>query len=77
MKNLSLKAKLMGNAGILLGLLVLSSAYTIHSMKQIGHELVAIAEHDIPLTEKLGEITTNQLEQAIQFERALHYAGVL
>jgi len=77
MKNLSLKAKLMGNAGILLGLLILSSVYAIYSMNQIGHELVTIAEQDIPLTEKLGEITTNQLEQAIQFERALHYAGVL
>jgi len=77
MKNLSLKAKLMGNAGILLALLVLSSAYAIYSMNQIGHELVSIAEQDIPITEKLGEITTNQLEQAIQLERALHYAGVL
>lgn len=77
LKNLSLKAKLMGNAGILLALLILSSAYAIYSMNQIGHELHTIAAQDIPLTEKLGEITTHQLEQAIQFERALHYAGIL
>ena len=76
MNNLSLKAKLVGNAGILLLLLVLSSAYAIYSMNQIGHELHTIAAQDIPLTEKLGEITTHQLEQAIQFERALHYAGI-
>jgi len=76
MNNLSLKAKLVGNAGILLLLLILSSAYAIYSMNQIGHELHTIAAQDIPLTEKLGEITTHQLEQAIQFERALHYAGL-
>ncbi|HEC17373.1 MAG TPA: methyl-accepting chemotaxis protein [Sedimenticola sp.] len=76
-KNLSVRAKLMGNAGILLTLLILGSGYAIYSMNQIGHELSTITEHDIPLTEKLGGITTHQLEQAIQFERALHYAGIL
>ncbi|HED15238.1 MAG TPA: methyl-accepting chemotaxis protein [Gammaproteobacteria bacterium] len=77
MKNLSLKAKLMGNAGILLTLLIISSVYAIYSMGKIGHELSAIAEQDIPLTEKLTAITTHQLEQAIQFERALHYGVIL
>ncbi len=77
MGNLSLKAKLMGCAGILLTLLILSSSYAIYTMSQIGHELHTIAAQDIPLTEKLGEITTHQLEQAIQFERALHYSGLL
>jgi len=76
MKNLSLKAKLVGNAAILLLLLILSSAYAIYSMNQIGHELYTIAEQDIPLTEKLGKIATHQLEQAVQFERALNYAGL-
>lgn len=77
MKNLSLKTKLMGNAGVLLALLIFASAYAIHTISQIGQELHTIAAQDIPLTEKLGEITTHQLEQAIQFERALHYAGLL
>ncbi|HED35910.1 MAG TPA: methyl-accepting chemotaxis protein, partial [Gammaproteobacteria bacterium] len=77
LKNLSLKAKLLGNAGILLSLLILSSAYAIYSMGKIGKELTAIAERDIPLTEKLTVINSHQLEQAIQFERALHYGAIL
>ncbi len=77
LRNLSLKTKLMGNAGILLSLLILSSAYAIYSMGKIGKELTAIAERDIPLTEKLTLINSQQLEQAIQFERALHYGAIL
>ena len=45
-------------------------------MNQIGSELEAIAEQDIPLTAKLTAITEHQLEQAIHFERAMRY-GVL
>ena len=43
----------------------------------MGDELEAIAEEDIPLTEAITEITVNQLEQAIWFERALRYGEVL
>ncbi len=77
LNNMSLKAKLMGFASVLLGLLIISSVYSIFAMKSIGSELFAIAEEDIPLTEKVAEITTHQLEQAVQFERALHYGAVL
>ncbi len=77
LKNLSVKAKLMGSAGVLLALLTLSSAYAIYSMNEIGGELSTIAEQDIPLMEKITDITTHQLKQAIQFERALHYAAIL
>lgn len=77
LNNMSLKAKLMGFASVLLGLLVISSIYSIYAMKSIGGELFAIAEEDIPLTEKVAGITTHQLEQAVQFERALHYGTVL
>ncbi|MCU7839993.1 MAG: methyl-accepting chemotaxis protein [Candidatus Thiodiazotropha sp. (ex Troendleina suluensis)] len=77
MNKLSLKTKLMGFASILLGLLILSSGYAIYSMNSIGKELAAIAEEDIPLTEKLAQITTHQLEQAVQFERSLHYGSIL
>lgn len=77
MNNLSLKAKLLGSAGFLLLLLIFSSGFAIYSMNNIGQELEAIAEQDIPLTEKLAAITTHQLEQAVQFERALHYGNQL
>ncbi len=77
LKNLSLKTKLLGNAGILLALFIMSSTYAIYSMGKIGHELKVIAEQDIPLMEKITAITIHQLEQAIQFERALHYGAIL
>jgi len=77
MNNLPLKAKLLGSAGFLLLLLIFSSGFAIYSMNNIGHELETIAEQDIPMTEKLAAITTHQLEQAVQFERALHNGSLL
>lgn len=77
LNKLSLKTKLIGFASILLGLLILTSGYAVYSMNSIGKELAAIAEEDIPLTERIALITTHQLEQAVQFERALHYGVML
>ena len=77
LKNLSLKAKLMGNAGTLIILLIAGSVYAVNTMKQIGGELSTIAELDIPLTEKINKVTIYQLEQALQFERSLHYGTIL
>lgn len=77
LNKLSLKTKLMGFASILLGLLILSSGYAIYSMNSIGKELAAIAEEDIPLTEIIAQVTTHQLKQAVQFERALHHGVML
>ena len=47
-----------------------------YKMNEIGHELVGIAERDIPLTEILTKITVHQLEQAILLEQALRYGGI-
>jgi methyl-accepting chemotaxis protein len=77
LNNLSLRTKLVGNSGILLALLMLSSGYAIYAMMSIGSELSAIAKQDIPLTEKVTAITTHQLQQTIQFERALYYGAIL
>ncbi|NRD75296.1 methyl-accepting chemotaxis protein [Shewanella sp. VB17] len=76
MNNLSLKAKLMGSAGLLLLLLILSSTFAIYSMYKIGAELESIADIDIPLTEKLADITAHQLQQSVEFERAMHYGNI-
>jgi methyl-accepting chemotaxis protein len=75
--NMSLKAKMLGFACILLSLLILSAVYAIYAMNSIGKELFTIAEEDIPLTEKISQITVHQLEQAVSFERSLHYGSVL
>lgn len=77
MKNLSLKARLLGNTVIVIGLLMLSSSYAIYSMNQIGVELESVAEINIPLTTTVAAITTHQLEQAVQFERSMHFGSTL
>ncbi|MBL3598638.1 MAG: methyl-accepting chemotaxis protein [gamma proteobacterium endosymbiont of Lamellibrachia anaximandri] len=76
LNNLSIKTKIIGNALILLALLLASSGYALYAMTQIGYELDAIAEQDIPMTENLTAITEHQLEQAHHFERALRF-GIL
>jgi len=40
-------------------------------MQKIGLELVDIAEEDIPITNAFTQITINQLEQAVLFERGM------
>jgi methyl-accepting chemotaxis protein len=77
MNKMSLKAKLMAFSGFLLLLLLVGFGYAIHSMSNIGKELLSIGEKDIPLMENINRITTHQLAQAVQFERALHYGTVL
>lgn len=68
---MSLKVKLFGTVGIVLGFMLLSTMVSIVKMDNIGNEIVDIAEIDIPLTKIITTVTINQLEQAINFERAL------
>ncbi len=69
--NISLKAKIIGNAVILMSFILLISGYSLISMNRAGVELESILKRQIPLTERLTAITENQLEQAIHFERAI------
>ncbi|MEG7521657.1 MAG: methyl-accepting chemotaxis protein [Chromatiales bacterium] len=77
LNNLTIKTKIIGNASILLALLLASSGYALYTMSQVGNELEAIAEQDIPMTENLTAITEHQLEQAIHFERAMRFGELL
>lgn len=60
-------------AGILLGFLILSTSVALSVMAKIGTEIIEIAEQDIPLTEKITQVTIHQLEQSIQFEKMVRY----
>lgn len=60
--------------GIVLALLLLLAAVAglgIARMQNIGNELRAIAEEDIPLTEVVSEMAVRQLETGIWLERGL------
>jgi len=73
LRYMSIKAKIsLVIVGLVMALAVTVS-FSSYKMSQIGEKLVTIAEQDIPLTRSLTEITLNQLEQAIQFERALRF----
>ncbi len=63
LNNLSIKGKIIGSSLILLVLMLASSGYALNAMTQIGKEIGAIVEQDIPMTENLTAITEHQLEQ--------------
>ena len=73
--DISVKTKISLLVSILMLALITNVGYSSFKMRQIGEQIVAIAEDDIPLTRSLTEITINQLEQAINFERILRNAA--
>lgn len=75
LSDISVKAKISLLVSVLMLALITNAGYSSFKMRQIGEEIVAIAEDDIPLTRSLTEITINQLEQAINFERILRNAA--
>jgi len=77
LNNLPVRLKIMGNTGLLLGLLSIASLYAIATMSQIGGELKSITQKDIPLSMNISDITRDQKQQAIHLERALRFSGAL
>ena len=73
LSNFSIAVKLYAVIGLCLLALLAVGGVSIFQMNKIGVEITEIAEEDIPLTEALTEITIHQLEQAINFERALRF----
>ncbi len=74
---MSIKVKLTLMSLAMFLALVGSMSYSLVKMNNIGTELVEIAEEHIPMTNIVSNITINQLEQAVNFERALRYAEVI
>jgi len=72
-----IRVKLLSYGAVMLLLLSLSFGYAIYSLTSIGHELDIIVEEDIPLTQEIGKVTVDQLEQAIAFEKAMHYGTLM
>ncbi len=73
LSNFSIAVKLYAVIGLCLLALLVVGGVSIFQMNKIGVEITEIAEEDVPLTEALTEITIHQLEQAINFERALRF----
>ena len=75
--SLTIGQKLMGVILLVIGMLAIVAGTGIYQMQKIGAEIEEIAEQDMPLTEAITAITIHQLEQAINFERALRYGEEL
>ncbi|MEH6631677.1 MAG: methyl-accepting chemotaxis protein [Halopseudomonas aestusnigri] len=71
--NLKISSKVILFMVVNLTVLVIVNGMTTYSLMQVGEKLTEIAEEDIPLTDAVAGITLNQLEQAINFERAMRY----
>ena len=69
----SIALKLYAVIGLCLFALLTVGGVSVYQMNLIGTEITEIAEEDVPLTEALTNVTIHQLEQAINFERALRY----
>ena len=63
--------------GLVLVFLISIAVYSVYQMSNIGREIEGIAERDLPLNGALMKVTTHQLEQAIQLERALRLSGTI
>ena len=76
LSNFSIKSKIISI--VALNLLVMGTLMyiSISGMSQIGTKIKEIAEYELPLTEAIARITTHQLEQGINFEKAMRYAYI-
>lgn len=70
-RSMKVGTKVLANVGFCLLLLTAVSAVSAWQMILIGGEIEGIAERDVPLTAGLTAVTIHQLEQAINFERAV------
>lgn len=71
--NLSIGTKIQLIVSMVIFLLMIVAGTAVYQISKIGEELTGIAKRDIPLTEILTKITTHQLEQAVEFERAVRF----
>lgn len=73
----SVVSKIFGIVGLCLSLLCAIAGIAIWDVSKIGVELDAIAERDVPMTRALTNITTHQLQQSVNFERAMRAGEVM
>lgn len=76
-KNFSVTGKIFGIVGLCLLALSVVAGVAITQMARIGVEIETVAEQDIPLTEIISQITIHQLEQSINYERAIRYGEAM
>ncbi len=77
LKNLKVSMKIALLSLMLLSILLGVGIYAINRISEVGEEVKAIAEIDMPLTKEITEITEHTFEQEINFETAFRFALML
>ncbi|NIA68577.1 methyl-accepting chemotaxis protein [Pelagibius litoralis] len=74
-KGFTVMHKLLGIVAVCLASTAVVGTVGVLTMAEIGSEIDAVAEQDMPLTELVSRITVHQLEQAILLERILRLSA--
>ena len=77
LRKITIKQKVYFLAALGAILAMFLSITAVIAIESVGVKLKQIAKEDIPMTNIVTAVTTHQLEQAIQFERAVRYAEVM
>jgi len=75
-RNLPIYQKMGAMVSILVGLLMISSAYGIFKVTVIGKEMKTVQAEDLPLIQLVADVTVKQLEKAILIEKAMRIGKV-
>ncbi len=65
----SIRFKIFSVASSLLGLLVIVVLVSVYLLRRVNHEITALADYILPITDEVAEIDVHALEQELHFER--------
>ncbi len=71
--NMSIGGRVSSMAGVLLLALLVVAGISVLNIRSIGEQIVGVAERDMPLTTRVVQVEVLQLEQTIEFERAIRF----
>ena len=73
LSNLSIGQRIYTMAGLLIVMLLVVAGFSGMNVRSLGEEIVGIAERDMPLATVVNGVEVRQLEQSIEFERAVRF----
>lgn len=77
LRTVSMRNQVIATVTLLILLMLIASIFSIVKNTKIGNELEEIAKEDLPLTKIITDITINQLQQSIWFERMFRHGEML
>lgn len=77
LNRLSVTSKLIASSSILLLMMLISSAYALYLLTNVGNEVSSITNKNIPMISRLTQLNERQRQQTIYYERALNFGKLL